>query len=257
LGSVDEPLARPLLHLHATSVACPEARPLRRKTKPTPLSARSSSLQTATLQHVKTEEPFFSSGLDRTFGRPCQAFRKCRPQGLATLPAVSALLPSEASFSSPRSWASLFRALFRPPGPFTVSRERSAPAFFCQTFRPGIDASAAYAREASCASSSPAMVITGAEPPLLSFCVSRVSFRRTLEEAPSFFLPLPTFAFRPPKMPETGTPGVSFRRRSLSPLSRGADPHDVSDRLHLPPLRNVDRPRPIFSARGSLNPHGP
>jgi hypothetical protein len=164
LGSVDEPLARPLLHLHATSVACPEARPLRRKTGLTLPSTRSSSLQTATLQHVKTEGPFFSSGLDRTFGRPCHALQKCRPQGLATLPAVSALLPSEASFSSPRSWASLFRALFRPRGPLAVSRERSAPAFSCQTVRLGIDASAACAREASCASSSPAMVMTGAEP---------------------------------------------------------------------------------------------
>jgi hypothetical protein len=164
LGSVDEPLACPLLHLRATSVAYPEARPLRRKTRLTLFPDRSSSLQTATLQHVETGEPFFSPGRNRTFERPCQAFQKPRPQGLATLSAASALPPSEASFSSPRSWASLFRAFFRPPGPLAVSRKRSAPAFFCQTRRPGIDASAACAREASCAPGPPVMVVTGAGP---------------------------------------------------------------------------------------------
>jgi hypothetical protein len=61
----------------------------------------------------------------------------------------------------------------------------------------------------------------GGAPALLSFCVSRVFFRRTLEEAPSFFLPLSFFASRPPKMPETWTPGGSFQRRGFPPF-RGA-----------------------------------
>jgi hypothetical protein len=42
-------------------------------------------------------------------------------------------LPSEAFFSSPRSWASLFKALFRNCDPFPVSRKRSAHTFSYQT----------------------------------------------------------------------------------------------------------------------------
>jgi hypothetical protein len=92
---------------------------------------------------------------------------------------------------------------------------------------------------------------------LLSLRTSRVIVRRAFEEAPSFFIPLSPLRSRPPKKPGTRTPGASSRRPGVSLLAKGADPSGVPDRQHLPPLRNVSRARPIFSARSSRNPHGP
>jgi hypothetical protein len=167
---------------------------LRREHQATLGSPRGSSLHSAALQHIQTEEPFFSPDRSRTFERLCRAFQKPHPQGLATLSVASALLPSEASFSSPRSWASLFRAFLQPPGPTVVSHGRSAPTLSCQTHRLGNGASAASAHEASCASCSQPMVdqLSGGHA-LLSFSTSRVVLRWIWEEALSFFLPLPLF----------------------------------------------------------------
>jgi len=58
--------------------------------------------------------PFVRWARDPASRRSCRTVRKSRLQGLATLLAASAPRPTEACFSSPRSWASLFRAFFRP-----------------------------------------------------------------------------------------------------------------------------------------------
>jgi hypothetical protein len=79
----------------------------------------------------------------------CRAVRKSRLQGLATLLAASAPRPTEACFSFPRSWASLYKALVRSRDRFPVSRKPSAPALSCQTVRPDTGASAVYVRDIS------------------------------------------------------------------------------------------------------------
>jgi hypothetical protein len=149
LGLVDKPLARPPLGLHAISAACPEACCLTQRTRPTLTLSRGSSLRFATLQHIEAKEPFSSSGRCQTSGRLCRAFQKPHPQGLATLSAVLALLPSEASFSFPRSWASLSRALLQPHGRAALSRGPSALTLPYQTRRLDTGASAVSAHEAS------------------------------------------------------------------------------------------------------------
>jgi hypothetical protein len=55
------PSASPLLHLRATSVAFPNTCCFAQKTKPTLPFFQSSSHQSATLQHIQTKEPFFST----------------------------------------------------------------------------------------------------------------------------------------------------------------------------------------------------
>jgi hypothetical protein len=66
---------------------------------------------------------------------------------------------------------------------------------------------------------------------LLSFCTSQVSLHRIFEEASTFFVPFSLFLFRLPKKPETGVPRDSFRRFSVSLLSKGAHLPGVYDRL--------------------------
>jgi hypothetical protein len=99
----------------------------------------------------------------RVSGGRCHILQKSHPQGLATLSAALALLPSEASFSSPRSWASLFRALFRPHGLTTVSRAHSALTLPRQTGQPDGGASAVCAHGISCTSCPRMFVFSRAE----------------------------------------------------------------------------------------------
>jgi len=101
--------------------------------------------------------PFVRLARDQAFERTCRTARKSRLQGLATLWAASASRPTEACFSFPRSWASLFRALFRPRGRTPVSRGFSAPALSCQTERPDTGTPAVLARDASGTPSSPTL----------------------------------------------------------------------------------------------------
>jgi hypothetical protein len=105
----------------------------------------------------KQENPFLRLACGQTSERRCRAARKSRLQGLATLLAASALLPSGTYFSSPRSWAWLFRALFRLSGRFGVSLEPSALALSRQTARPDTGASAASAHFASGTTGSPTL----------------------------------------------------------------------------------------------------
>jgi hypothetical protein len=65
----------------------------------------------------------------------------------------------------------------------------------------------------------------------LSFRTYQVFFRRILEEASPFFLPLSFFFFEPPKKPKVGTSGDSFQRLSVSLLSKGAHLLGVLGRL--------------------------
>jgi hypothetical protein len=83
--------------------------------------------------------------------------------------------PRERSFSPPHSWASPFRAFFRPHGPFKISQERPAPALCYQTLRPGMNASAAFAHEASCTSCPPRFLRRWVEP-LLSWAFAPSGF---------------------------------------------------------------------------------
>jgi hypothetical protein len=85
-------------------------------------SRRISSLRSGALQRGRTREPLSAPGVCRASEGRCLALRRPHPQGLATLSAGSVLPSSEASFSLPRSWASLFRALLRPRGSPAVSR---------------------------------------------------------------------------------------------------------------------------------------
>jgi hypothetical protein len=85
----------------------------------------------------------------RASERRCRAIRKSRLQGLATLLAASAPVPSGACFSPPRSWASLFRAFFRSRSRSQVSPGPAAPALSCQTPRPGTGAPAVFAHRTS------------------------------------------------------------------------------------------------------------
>jgi hypothetical protein len=159
LGLVDKSLACPLVGLHAISAACPEARCFRE---------RLGSPQS--LHEAPRFTPWPYSMIEQKnpkFERRCHAFQGSRPQGLATLSTVSALLPLEASFSFPRSWALLFRALFQPGGRTTVSRGPSAPTLSCQTQGPDIDAPAVSAHPASCASC-PRFRVRSRVEPLLS-----------------------------------------------------------------------------------------
>jgi len=87
------------------------------------------------LQHIQIEEPFGSP--NHSARRPSGVAlhtRKSRSQGLATLLAVSALQPLDASFSIQRSWASPFRAFHSSPviGP-RFPKILSAPALPCIT----------------------------------------------------------------------------------------------------------------------------
>jgi hypothetical protein len=88
---------------------------------------------------------------------------------------------------------------------------------------------------------------------LLSFCVPRVFPRWTFEKAPSFFVPLSFFPFQPLSKPENGTPGVSFQRRSSSPLSKGARPSDVFDRLTSATISNCEPATAYFFSSESLS----
>jgi len=232
LGSVDKPLACPLLYFRATSVACPETRCFLQETRPTLPLAGSSSLPSATLQHFEAKPPLFSPGSRRTFERHGPVFQRCRPQGLATLSAVSAAQPTGTLFQPPTllgftlqslvpiSWPThdfsrvLRSCVFLPNPPawhrrFNGFRSRDQlryrlPAFF---------------------------TIPAGATALLGFYTFRVSFRRILGGAPSFPLPLSFFSYRPPQMSINGTPGDPFRRLSNSLLSKGAHPPGVADRL--------------------------
>jgi hypothetical protein len=59
-------------------------------------------------------------------------------------------LPSGLFFQSPRSWASLFRALFRTYNADQVSQICSALTLSCQTYLPGSGASTVFVRKPSC-----------------------------------------------------------------------------------------------------------
>jgi len=105
----------------------------------------------------RPENPFLRWARAPAFERPCRTARKSRLQGLATLLAASVLQPTEACFSSPRSWASLFKASLRSRGRTPVSRNPSAPALSRQTDRPDAGAPAALARGLSGSPSSPTL----------------------------------------------------------------------------------------------------
>jgi hypothetical protein len=111
-----DPHAGPLLRLRATSVARSSARRSAIETRPTLPPARSSSHRSAALQHTKIKEPFFAHGL-----RPC--VRTALPYRPEVPPSgfgypLGGVSPSVLGnfLGSPRSWASLFRALIRLRG---------------------------------------------------------------------------------------------------------------------------------------------
>jgi hypothetical protein len=181
----------------------------------------------------KQENPFCHWALDPAFEKRCRAFRKSRPQGLATLTAASAF-PAHESFSqlstlmgftlqgfapAPRrvtGFPATFRPYAFPPNPSAWRRRSGGLRSRNQPYLP----------PPGCVSN------RGEAVALLSFCTSRVFFRRTFEEAPAFFMPLPFFSSPPPRRRRSGTPGVSFRRRGVSLLAKGAHPLGVSDRPH-------------------------
>jgi hypothetical protein len=187
----------------------------------------------------KQENPFFHWALGPAFEKLCRAFRKPRPQGLATLSAASAF-PAHESLSQLSTLLGFTLQGFAP-----IPRRVTG---FPTTFRPYAflpNPSAWRRRSGGLRSRNqphlppPGCVSNRSEAvALLSFCTSRVFFRRTFEEAPAFSMPLPFFSPPPPKKREGGTSGVSFRRHSVSLLAKGAHPLGVSDRPHPRILRN-------------------
>jgi hypothetical protein len=156
-----DPHAGPLLHLRATPVACPDARRPAQKAKPTWPLWRNSSLRSMTLQHIQTEEPFFAFGFRPNVPAALPHLREVPPSGFG-YPLGGVSPPALGNlFSSPRSWASLFRAFIRPRGRPRVSPEPSARALPCQTARLGNGAPAASAYEASSAFRLPRLFISG------------------------------------------------------------------------------------------------
>jgi hypothetical protein len=169
----------------------------------------------------KQTSPFLRLAFGQVSEQLRHAARKSRLQGLATLLTASAHPPSGTLFSSPRSWASPFRASFRLHGRHGVSPGPSAPTLLCQTLRPGTGAPAAYAREASGYPRSPALFGREWGP-----CP------HGLRHLPGFFPPnlrrsafllraLRVLSIQPPKKPDGGTSRDSFRRPG-TPLFRGA-----------------------------------
>jgi hypothetical protein len=135
-----------------------------------------------------TLRPFSISKPSRPFCRPAHA-RRLKDMAVSSKSAAlrvwlpsrrfQPLSPREPFFSSPRSWALPFRALFRSRGPLMISQECSVLAFSCQTRQPGSDASTASAHETSCASGPRTSFTTpGGATALLGFRTFRVSFRR-------------------------------------------------------------------------------
>jgi hypothetical protein len=124
----------PLSHSHATlSVSHPQAPPLM-----SVLGRPKATLKSSSLELLRP-----SAFADRTTllltprgasGNRCPDPRKSHPQGLATLSVTSVVPPLEASFSSPRSWASPFRAFLLPRGRKGVSTSPSARALPTKTF---------------------------------------------------------------------------------------------------------------------------
>jgi hypothetical protein len=187
----------------------------------------------------KRENPSFHWALDPAFEKRCRAFRKPRPQGLATLSAASAF-PAHESLFQPSTLMGFALQGFSP----IPRRVTGFPA----TFRPYAfppNRSTWRRRSGGLRSRNrphllpPGCISHRSEAlALLSFCTFRVFPRRTFEEAPSFFVPLPFFPSPPPKRRKSGTPGASFRRCGVSLLAKGAHPLGVSDRPHPRILRN-------------------
>jgi hypothetical protein len=146
-------------------------------------------------------------------------------------------LPSEASFSLPRSWVLPFRALFRFCGPLVVSQKSSARAFLHQVFRLGADASAAFAHKASGILYAPSLSSKRERDPCplelwhLSG-LSPLSLGRSI-----FLLPAPPALspFISEKMKSWNLRGF-FSPEQLPPLLEGAYPCGVFNRRHLPPF---------------------
>jgi len=184
------------MRLRSASADYPEAR--RRTPEPgaTPTPAHGSSLRAAALQHVPAEEPFLPPGNRRASGRPCHAFQKPRPRGLATPSAALALPLSEAYFSFPRSWASPFRAFLRPHGTPMVSHGRPVRTLQRQTHGLGGGAPTAHAREASRASSARARILARVEP-LLSWASAPPGLASAGSQGKRLPSPCPSRSFLP------------------------------------------------------------
>jgi hypothetical protein len=111
-----DPHAGPLLRLRATSVAFPFACRSVPEAKPTLPPSQSSSHRSTALQHIQTKEPFFSPGF-------WPGVQPALPHRLEVPPSgfgypLGGVSPSVLGnfLGSPRSWASLFRALIRLRG---------------------------------------------------------------------------------------------------------------------------------------------
>jgi hypothetical protein len=124
------------MHFDATLAASPQACCLN---VDLPLSTQEAKRQSTLLEHrgpsayPEGRTLFFTS--EEASHMECEPRGKGHPQGVATLSMALALQSLAASFSSQRSWASLFRAFLQLHDPFIVSNERSALALSYQTQR--------------------------------------------------------------------------------------------------------------------------
>jgi hypothetical protein len=98
----------PVLGRHLSGL--PHHALLRQKVRPTLLSYEAPRITPLPFSISKRKNPIFHLAFGQAFDRRSHVDRRSRLQGLATLWTVSASSPSEASFSSPHSWVSLFRA---------------------------------------------------------------------------------------------------------------------------------------------------
>jgi hypothetical protein len=128
--------ASPLWHFNATSASCPSHSPsLYQRLMPTMSRLRKTPrFGFPALQHLQALTPFLSR--NRLIPRPIGFTLPTGSPALRVwLPSRRRQLsrPSEASFSSPRSWAYPFRALLLFGDQDPVSRTSSAPALPCKT----------------------------------------------------------------------------------------------------------------------------
>jgi hypothetical protein len=128
--------ASPLRHFNATSASCPihSPSPYQRLMPTMSRFQKTPRFGFPALQHFQVSTPFFSR--NRLIPRPIGFTLPTGSPALRVwLPSQRCQLsrPSEASFRSPRSWASPFRAFLLFGDPTPVSGPCSAPALPCKT----------------------------------------------------------------------------------------------------------------------------
>lgn len=192
---------------------------------------RSSSHQSATLQHIQIEKPFFFTWLSPSVQTALPHRLKVPPAGFGY--PLGGLSPS------------ILGSLFHLPTLLGFALQGFAPTSQPTLGFPKVFRSCAFLptrmawhrrfsglslRDQPCHLRSPSSSDEKMASALLSFRAFQVFFRRILKEASPFSLPFSPLCFQLPKKPKTEAPRDSFRRPCISLLSKGANLPGVHDR---------------------------